>query len=83
MSESLADPSKLRLADIRAILWAGLVDNHPIVTIKQAGEIIGDVGAGKILELFNRALVLAFPEAKTDANPPLPSHPADGIGSAS
>ena len=83
LSASLSDSSKLRLADIRTVLWAGLVDNHPSVTIKQAGDIIGDIGAGKVIELFNKALTLAFPEASADTNPPLPSHPADGTGSGS
>lgn len=83
LSKSLADPAKVRLADIRAVLWAGLIDNHPSVTIKQVGDIIGEIKATKAFELFNRALVLAFPEASEDANPPVPGQPTSGTGSAS
>lgn len=81
LAAKLADPAKVRLADIRAVLWAGLIENHAVVTLKQAGEIIGEIGIGKGLELFNRAVTLAFPEAMADANPQLPSRPAAGIGS--
>lgn len=56
----------------RALVWAGLREHHPKVSVKAAGDLIVEMGgiAGvmpKVLEAFT----LAFPEAKEAAeNPP-------------
>jgi hypothetical protein len=47
-------------ADIRLIFWAGLTRNHPDLTEDMVGDLIDDVGADRIGEIF----VEAFESAK-------------------
>lgn len=74
----------LSMTTVRAMLWAGLKEHHPEVTIMDAGNIIGEIS---MLGAFNKiaeAAQAAFPDAEKD-NPQLPDGrqvPA-GIGLAS
>lgn len=64
----MADPSKMKLKIVRAVFWAGLLDNWPDVQVEEAGAImsklIEEQGANKGLELIVKGFALAFPEDK-------------------
>lgn len=73
----LADPAKMRLKMVRAVLWAGLQDHHPDVTLHQAGEIITDLSLTKAMDLAGKSFELAF----QDTSKSVPQKPAQ-TGSA-
>lgn len=54
----------LRIRTIRTVLWAGLKDKHPDITIAQAGDIITDAGTVAAVSALAEALISAFPDAK-------------------
>lgn len=85
IAEILSDPKKMRIKMVRAVLWAGLTDNHLDVTIKDAGLIVGELTMPKALGLIGDAFALAYPVADVEARPPVPDSPAkpDGTGPAS
>lgn len=65
IAAEMGDPGKMRLSVVRQVLFAGLRENHPDITLKQAGELIVTAGGaivvlGKIAEAFGAA----FPEAE-------------------
>lgn len=66
------DPRKMRMAPVRALLWAGLREHHPDLSLKEAGELMAPAGGiAKVLEMTTRAMTLAWPQAETKgARPP-------------
>ena len=60
VNEIVADMA--RISTIRAVLWAGLQERHPM-DIKAAGAIMHEAGAATTAEAVNRAMSLAFPPA--------------------
>lgn len=82
IAEWFNDRSRIRVGNMRAILWAALQRHHEGLTLEQAGDIIGLVGLGAIVERLGTAVQASFPEAETTANPPSAS-PPDGTGKAS
>lgn len=83
LSEELSDPAKLRMSLVRQVVWAGLRDAHPELTVKQAGELIASSGGlSNMVERIGRAFQLAFPvDEKTGDRPQKPGQ--DGTGPAS
>lgn len=82
--ERFGNVQKLRLNTVRAVLWAGLNDHHPEVSLKQAGELIADMTLPTSIDLLGRAFSLAFPDGKDESgNPPQPGGPTNGIGPGS
>lgn len=74
ISEVLAEISKgaPRLTTARALIYGGLQQHHPEVTLTEAGELILSDGPA-VSEAMNRALAAAFPKAaegRQAANPP-------------
>ncbi|MPZ58436.1 MAG: hypothetical protein GEU91_18475 [Rhizobiales bacterium] len=70
--QEMADPDKMSVSLLRKVLWAGLREHHPDLTLKDAGELI--LGAGGMVGLFphiERAIAAAFPAATEsgDARP--------------
>lgn len=67
LGAALADPTRARVKLMRALLWAGLRDRHPQLTIEDAGALLDDGGAQRIMPLVAEAFSLAFPapEKKT------------------
>jgi hypothetical protein len=54
---------KIRLKHARAAFWAGLRHHKPDISIKQAGELMMEIGGmTRALELVGEALSTAFPE---------------------
>lgn len=55
----------MRLSVVREVLWAGMLEHQPEITIKQAGELIVSAGgAVVVLGKVNEAFAAAFPEAE-------------------
>jgi len=73
ISQQLGGVDTLRMKTVRAVFWAGLLDNHPQITILQAGEMLGELGLTTGLKLVGDAFALAFPdpEEATSSVPPL------------
>lgn len=66
---------------MRQLLWAGLLERHPDITLKEAGELIpaagGLVGA---MDLFNKAFTAAFEKPGDKPRPRKAGSPKNGIG---
>lgn len=58
-----------RVTTLRALMWAGLVEHHPNVTIIEAGDLIGLMGADMAGSKIGEALQAAFPQPDTNARP--------------
>lgn len=57
----------------RSLVWAGLREHHPKVSVKEAGDLIIEMGGvAGIMPTVAEALASAFPEAKEvgGENPP-------------
>lgn len=53
---------------LRDLIWAGLRERHPAVTVEDAGRIATAAGMGVMQEKVMQAIVAAFPEtAKGEA----------------
>lgn len=52
-----------RFASTRAMMWAGLLKNHPSISLQEAGDLIEITGLTKAGDLIGEAFKLAFPEA--------------------
>lgn len=60
---SLASKGK-RFSTIRTVFLCGLLDHHPDLTERDAGNIISAIGIDKADAACAEAFALAFPEAK-------------------
>jgi hypothetical protein len=80
LSEALLDVARERFSakSLRAMLWAGLQDEHPDLTLKEAGRLIDKLGRKEAQRLMGVALRYFFPEldreeAKATADPSTPA----------
>ncbi|MHC2573968.1 GTA-gp10 family protein [Rhizobium leguminosarum] len=62
----LQNPSSFRMGMARAILWAGLLDKNPEVTLETAGDIATDVGIPACMNAIGKAFSLAFPSEQKE-----------------
>lgn len=74
----LANTTQTRIGVWRAMMFVGLKQSHPEMTLERAGILLGDIGLTKAIEYIGKAMQLAFPEAKpaeaaSEENPPLAS----------
>lgn len=71
IAETMNKPENVRIGTVRALLWAGLQDNHD-VDLKAAGRIATEVGIPAAMEAIGKAFSLAFPDAEGEksARPP-------------
>jgi hypothetical protein len=53
-----------KFSTVRTVFWCGLLDNHPDLTIQDAGRIIDAIGFDKADAVVGEAFSLAFPEVK-------------------
>lgn len=67
IAEGMNSPEKVKLQDVRAVLWAGLQDNHEGLTIKEAGEAATLAGLPACMDAIGKAFELAFPQQEDDA----------------
>ena len=63
--KSLGDPDNLRISDVRALVWAALLDHHDGITLREAGDVASKIGTIACLEKVGTALDLAFPTKRT------------------
>jgi hypothetical protein len=78
---STLDPQNARIGTLRAILWASLQEHHPEITLLDAGDLIGDVGAENAGPIIGDAIKAAFPAP--DGKPRPPKAAKVGTGKAS
>jgi len=71
--ESLQDQKKVRLQTLRALVWAALSDNHPEISLKEAGSIAHDAGTAVAMEKVTEAMTLAFPAPEAKSDEPRPT----------
>jgi hypothetical protein len=64
---------------LRAMLWAGLRQKHPKVTLTRAGVLMGRIGRSEVMRLAGVALRYYYPELMGD--PPDPQTPAPATSS--
>jgi hypothetical protein len=64
---------------LRALVWAGLLHEHPDLTLKDAGDIITKLGMAHCFDAVAEAITAAMPEAGegekedgSDSDPPSP-----------
>lgn len=70
LTREFADPSKISVSVARAALWAGLRENHPGITLQQAGELIPAAGGlAVIMEHVAAAITAAFPRPDGKSRP--------------
>ncbi len=67
--KALGDADNMRIKDVRAFVWAALLDHNAEITLKEAGEVSSKIGVLTCLEKVSKALELAFP-TKAKKNPP-------------
>ena len=54
-----------RLSDVRLLLWAGLQEHHPDLSLRDVGEIITDMGGVEVaMRDLEKAVAAAYPDAK-------------------
>ena len=58
---TLGDPDNMRISNVRAMVWAALLDHHDGISLKEAGDVASKVGTMDCLEKVGKALELAFP----------------------
>lgn len=78
ITASLAKSPKL--GTLRALVWGGLRQHHPDLSLFDAGDIIGDVGVTRTSEIIGESLAAAFPEATEGDNHPSPATTQAGTG---
>lgn len=69
-ADKMNNPKTAKITTLRAVLWAGLIDHHDGVTIKEAGAVMDEAGAALVGEKIGEAFQIAFPQVEGKANPP-------------
>jgi hypothetical protein len=86
LSAELSDPARLRMSTVRHVVWAGLREHHPDVSLKAAGELIVEAGGlAKMMEHVSLAFQRAFPDEEKKGKGARPQKPdqKSGTGPAS
>lgn len=63
---------RIRVSVVRAALWAGLLAEHPELTIKDAGNLVQELTAVVALAKVTEAMTAAFPQ-KTEGEGAAPN----------
>jgi hypothetical protein len=69
LATSLGDEETFKIKTLRLMVWGGLVENHEDISIKQAGEIISDLGVPVIMDAITKAFELSMPDAEDGETP--------------
>ena len=65
-----SDEQKVEMRIVRALVWAGLKDQHKDLSLDDAGNIIDEIGLGNMMRKIQLGLLSAFPPPSEDgANP--------------
>lgn len=69
--------ARLSVRTLRAMLWAGLQEHHPGLTLREAGRLIEKIGHVEAWQLMRTAVEYFFPapdpEAEKSPDPPAPA----------
>lgn len=58
---------RVRMSDLRLLIWAGLTEHHPGLTLQDAGRIIGEIGGmGAAMAHIDQGLAAASGPAGGD-----------------
>jgi hypothetical protein len=80
----LSDNAKPRLRLMRLVFWAALLEHHPDLTEKQAGDLIIEAGLGNVMTAFGQVSAASFPsadgQAAADGDAAIPQSAGDGTG---
>ena len=74
----ISDFDKIRLATVRAVLWAGLTEHQPDMTEHDCNAIFEALGLMPVAEIVLRGVEASFPkrgEEAAPANPPIKAPP--------
>lgn len=63
IAQKLQDPDP-RLEFIRVVFWAGLLEQDPEITVREAGDLVVELGVMDALAKIAEAMQAAFPEKK-------------------
>jgi len=63
---------KVSARSLRAMLWAGLQEHHPDVSLKDAGKMLGAIGVKKGLDVMLEAVQYFYPAPDKAEQPPDP-----------
>ena len=66
---------------VRALIWAGLKDHHPEMTIDMAGDVIDEIGMPQVIKVMGDGMAGFFPQPTGDENPPTAVRVGTGNGS--
>lgn len=67
---------KVRLSDMRKLIWAGMIEHQPEATLRDAGAIIDALGGPmKATDVLRSAIAAALPESE-DAGASAPGNAA-------
>ena len=80
LSDALLDIAREKLSarSLRAMIWAGLQERHPEVTIEEAGRLIDRMGRAEAQRVMAVALRYYFPELEEDEE----ADPREGAAAA-
>lgn len=67
VAAQISNPAAVRMKTVRALIWAALQDNHPDVTLEQAGDITSEAGLPATMAAVGAAFAGAFPETAGEA----------------
>ncbi len=80
LSDALLDIAheKLSATSLRAMLWAGLQEHHPDLTLKLAGRLIDAMGRKEAQRILGVALRYYFPELEEEQPETAEADPSQG-----
>lgn len=58
--------------EMRAIFWAGLMMQHPELSLVDAGNLMDTVGLSQVAQLVTQAFSAAFPNPQTETKEVVP-----------
>ncbi|MEY9580957.1 hypothetical protein ABIE88_008533 [Bradyrhizobium diazoefficiens] len=65
IAAEMSNPARISVSMVRQLLYSGLQERHPELTLKEAGELIPAAGGMlKVMTKVTEAIRAAFPDAK-------------------
>lgn len=78
-----AEPERLRLKWVRALLWAGLRKHHPTMTVEQTSELIDQSNGAEMMNVIGDAMQKAFADTESKGARPMNGTSSTGTGQGS
>lgn len=69
VDDALKEMEKGKIKATRAILWAGLLDNDPSLTLDKAGSLVDMSNLAYLMEVITMAMTEDLPEETGETNP--------------